>query len=480
MNWENDILDLPRLSLPPEILPMTCRDKQFRFGVNRFDAALRCVAALLSICATTIHADDAIIPSTVDLNGLESSVQVIVETAVEDIGRFDVTRNTMLRVGDENIASVSPSGLVEPKAEGTTRLTATIDGREVHTEIVVRDFDTPAVASFRNDVNPILTKAGCNSGGCHGKAGGKNGFQLSLFGFDIEADYKALTMDALSRRVNPVRPEHSLLLLKGSATVPHGGGAVIPEGSVGYRRLHRWIAEGAPLEPASAADVERIEVYPRERALSLLDDHRHLHQQLRVIAVSEDGSQRDVTALAAYESSAPNIMDVSSSGLVEAAGVPGESALLVRYLGHIAVSRISVPRPASDFVRPPENNFVDTHVWNKLQTMGIRPSNRCDDATILRRASLDVIGTLPTAEEARAFLADADPKKREKLVDRLLNRSEYARYWSLLWADIMRVDANALGANRAIAVSRWLREQFQQNRPYNEMLSKTYFLYHCN
>ena len=424
---------------------------------------------VLAMSTVAVANQVSLLPSAIVLVGPESSAQVVVDFDDPKYGTIDLTSRASFRVEDDSVAVVSATGLVEATGEGSTKLIAQVDGQQYQASITVREFARPAPISFHNDVNPVLTKAGCNSGSCHGKAEGKNGFRLSLFGFDVAADHEALTRQGRGRRINVAAAESSLLLRKASGMIPHGGGQAVAPGSFGYRRLLRWIQEGAQLNRDAAAPITHIEVIPLARTISAGLNQQDLAQQLRVIAFDADGNERDVTAESAYETNAPTIAEADPSGRVAVAGVPGEAAILVRYLGHIAVSRIQVPRETPDFIRPPANNFIDVLVWDKLQEMGIKPSDPCDDATFLRRASLDVIGTLPTADQARAFLNDSDPDKRAKLVDQLLDRPEYARYWSLLWSDILRVDANALGANRSVAMVRWLRQQFAQNRPYDAM-----------
>ncbi len=432
-------------------------------------------AAVLAavLCSSALADSITLLPKSIVLVGPESSAQAVVDAVDDGVdpirGAYDLTSRATFRVQDESIAVVSPTGLVEAAGEGTTTLIAEIDGHQYQAEIKVQQFNRPPPISYDNDVNPVLTKAGCNSGSCHGKAEGKNGFRLSLFGFDVQADHEALTSQGRGRRINVAVPEMSLILRKAAGTIPHGGGQAVPAHSFGYRRILRWIQEGARLDRDVALPITRIEVTPEIRTLSMHSGQNELTQQLRVVAYDDDGRGRDVTAESAYETNAPTIAEVDPWGRVLAPGVPGEAAILVRYMGRIAVSRIQVPRQTLDFVRPPENNFIDGLVWDKLQQMGIKASRLCDDATFLRRASLDLIGTLPTAEEARRFLDDSDPHKRAKLVDQLLDRPEYFRYWSLLWADIMRVDANALGADRSMAMVRWLRKQFAENRPFDAM-----------
>jgi hypothetical protein len=312
---------------------------------------------------------------------------------------------------------------------------------------------------------PILTKATCNTGGCHGKAEGQNGFKLSVFGFDPRADYEAIVQQSHGRRVFVASPEHSLLLRKATAAEPHGGGERIELGDLRYRRLQRWIAEGATYTTADSPDVVRIEVEPAEQVLLAGGS-----QQLRVWAIDAVGVRRCVTTEAEYESNAPNIAAVDGRGYAQASEIAGEAAVLARYLGHVTVCRITIPRPGVRFPRPPEVNFIDRLAWDKLQRLGIEPSPLCDDATFLRRSYLDVIGTLPTPAEARTFLADTAADKRARLVDALLERPEYADYWAMRFADLLRVDYTKITPQGAVAMTRWLRRQFAENRPYDAMV----------
>ncbi len=446
---------------------------------NASGQALRlCGVLFVSFCFVLLTAPQIVAqeiqlqPRSIVLVGPESSVQMIAEGPRGSGDVSDLTAKATFHVADRSVAVVSATGLVEAVGDGETELMVEVDGQTVAAEVQVQRFAQPPPVSFHNDVNPVLTKAGCNSGACHGKAEGKNGFRLSLFGFDVPADHAALTQQGRGRRINVALPETSLLLRKGSGAIPHGGGEAVAADSFGYRRLRRWIEEGARLERELAAPIDHVEVYPATRTIrtaTVSSDHRSATQQLRVIAWDIDGQSRDVTAEAAYETNAPTIAEVDASGRVQVSGVPGEAAVLVRYLGHIAVSRIQVPGQPIDFVRPPEHNFVDALVWNKLEAMGIAPSEPCDDATFLRRLFLDVLGTLPSTEEARTFLDDPQANKRNAMIERVLDQPEYAQYWALLWSDLMRVDANALGAESSVAMTRWLQTQFANNRPYDAM-----------
>ena len=271
-------------------------------------------------------------------------------------------------------------------------------------------------------------------------------------------------MEARGRRVFPSSPENSLVWRKATAQISHGGGKRLAVEGLDYRRLRRWITEGARFGP-EGQNIMDIEVEPTQLILGFRGS-----QQLRVTAVGPDGKRTCVTLEAQYESNAGSIAGIDERGWLQAADVPGEAAILVRYLGQMAICRVTIPRPGVTFTRPPETNFVDRLAWNHLARLGIPPSDLADDSTFLRRVYIDTIGTLPTAAEARAFLADNRADKRARLIDRLLERPEYADYWAMRWSDLLRVDRDAITPAGAVAISRWLRRQFAENRPYDEMV----------
>jgi len=332
-------------------------------------------------------------PERVRLRGPESAVQLLVLQSPQAEIPIDQTRLAVYASADDKIATVNKSGRVEPRGEGITQVTVRVGDQQATVEVEVAKFDHPEPLSLANDVIPVLTKAGCNSGGCHGKAEGQNGFKLSIFGFDADADFQAIVQEARGRRINLAAPAHSLLLQKASSQIPHGGGRALPAESFGYRRVLRWISEGARPAVDRSAQITRIEVQPREASLALSKTHGSeekatpgSNRQLRVIAFDAAGGSRDVTAEAAFETNAPTIAEVDERGHVQGSDVPGEAAILVRYMEQIAVVNIRTPRTDTTFVRPAEANFIDRLAWNKLQQMGIQPSALCDDATFLRRA----------------------------------------------------------------------------------------------
>ena len=405
-------------------------------------------------------------PSHVILERPDATQQIVIDREQEGGRRSDITRDVTFHVDPPHIAVVDDRGLVHPRANGEGTIVFQSNGVRESFPISVRRLQNPLPVSFRLEVIPILTKAGCNSGGCHGKAEGQNGFKLSIFGFDPRADHEALVMEGRGRRISPGTPSQSLLIQKASARTPHGGGEKIKPGSYRENRLLRWITEGARFDSSEVASTEvvGIEVEPQQQVLLGGET-----QQIRVTTIDAGGNRRCVTNESEYESNAPVIADVDPRGLIQGGRIPGEAAILVRHLGHVASCRVTLPRPEVTFPRPPENNFVDALVWDKLERLGIEPSGLCDDATFLRRVYLDTTGTLPTPQQARKFLSDPAGDKRATLIDELLNRSEHADFWTMKWLDILRADQLRISPQGAVAMQRWLRRVFSENRPFDEM-----------
>jgi len=321
--------------------------------------------------------------------------------------------------------------------------------------------------SFADDVLPTLTKAGCNMGACHAKAGGgQNGFQLSLLGFQPDEDFEHLTKEARGRRISTSAPEQSLLLLKATAAVPHGGGQRIAPGSAAYDLLVHWIGEGAPPGPSDRPALVALAVEPAACTLSPGGT-----QPLRVLARSADGGERDVTALALYETNDRARAEVDAAGIVKVGTIPGSSAIMVRFQGQVAVATFTVPRGADRPEMPPPRNFIDTLVFDRCRAVGVPLSPECDDATFLRRVSLDITGGVPTAEEAGAFLSDTSPDKRDKLVDRLLASPGYADWFANKWTALLknrRDDVSDTVSN--FAFHSWVRDGLLANKPYDRFV----------
>jgi hypothetical protein len=326
-----------------------------------------------------------------------------------------------------------------------------------------------ASASYRNDVLPLLSRAGCNAGACHGNASGKGGFRLSLRGDDPEFDLRALTREALGRRISTADPERSLVLLKPTGQVPHEGGIRFAADSSEARTLRSWIAAGARDDVDRAPRLRSIRVEPPARIIAAPAGT----ERLRVEAEFDNGSIRDVTGLACFDLSDPTLADVSRDGLVRAHR-PCELTIAIRYLRGRGTSRLTfvADRPGFEWRAPPERNEIDHHVFGKLRALKVDPSPPAADSIFLRRAFLDAIGRLPTPEEARSFLADRDPRKRDKLVAGLVDRPEFADVWALKWADVLRNEEKTMGPKGVWVFERWLRDQFAADVPLDEVVRR--------
>ena len=407
-------------------------------------------------------------PRSFTLHGKSARQRLLVTASVN--GRaVDRTRAAQFRSETPAVVQVSPAGIVTPTGDGTGIIIATVDGREARATVRVSAGARPLPVTFEKDVLPILARAGCNAGPCHGKARGQNGFQLSLLGFDPDFDFRAITQEARGRRIFPAAPEYSLLLRKASGQIAHGGGRRLLKGDGHYETLLRWLADGTPRTPAGTPTVQRISIEPAECILAPRGQ-----QQLIVTAHYSDGSARDVTHLAMFQSNESVIAAVTADGLIKAGPLPGEAAIMARFMEKFAVCNVTIPlpspAPAEIFAKLPRHNFIDGLVWDKLQKLGITPSGPCDDAKFHRRAYLDVIGRLPTPEETRAFLADTAPDKRVRLIDRLLERPEYADHWANKWADLLRPNPYRVGIKAVFNLDAWLRDAFRRNKPYNQFV----------
>jgi hypothetical protein len=335
----------------------------------------------------------------------------------------------------------------------------------------------PRPVDFDTQVVPIFTKHGCNAGGCHGKSGGQNGFRLSLLGFEPAEDHDHVVKEARGRRICVAAPEESLLLLKATGAMPHGGGRVFTRESPSYEVIARWIAEGArPGDPA-APRVERIEIRPPDLVMKPGET-----RTLEVVAHLSDGSTDDVTRLAQYESNAPELATVDESGLVAAVASAddhrrgGSVAVMARYQSKVAVFRASLPFDAPAEAMPTREAFVrtivDEHVLDGLAALRLPASPVCDDATFIRRVTLDIAGRLPTLDEAKAFLAETDSAKRDRLVDRLLAGSDYADHFAMKWSAILRNTRtnDDLHRHGSYVFHEWIRRQIDENVPYSEFV----------
>ncbi len=325
----------------------------------------------------------------------------------------------------------------------------------------------PKLVSFRNDVMAAISKAGCNLGTCHGNATGKGGFKLSLRGQDIDFDYNAFVLDAAGRRVNPFTPDNSLMLLKGSNKLAHEGGKRFDPQSWEYQTLRSWIAQGMPSPSGRDAQLKKLEVTPRDDTL----EESTNSVQLKVVATFSDGSTRDVSMCSVYEPLQVGMVNVSHDGLVQRQQF-GEATVLVRFLSQAVPVRLAFVRKPAGFVwsQPRSSNYIDVEVFSKLRDLHIQPSGMCDDRTFARRAWFDLLGIPPTADEAKAFLVATDPNKRARLIDTLLARPEFVDFWTMKWADVLKVESRTLDTIGMNAFHAWIRDAVRTNRPVDEFV----------
>ena len=409
-----------------------------------------------------------ITPAEVELRG-PRAIQQLVVTRLGGKHPAGVTGEVEFQSLTPSVVEVDAAGLVRPLADGMGQIAARLQGTEATVEVRVSRASAERPISFENDVLPVLTVHGCNAGACHGKQRGQNGFQLSLLGFDPDFDYAAIVLQSRGRRVFPAAPEESLLLEKPAARVPHGGGNRLDPQSTDYRTVRRWIAEGMPRRVAGESTLERIEIFPTSRIMA-----PDAPQQLIVTAFYADGTHRDVTRLSAYQSNENAIAEADAGGLIRTGPLPGEAAIMARYMGHIATCLVSIPHaeevPAKLYAELPRNNFIDEHVWRKLERLRITPSPPATEATVLRRLYLDVIGRLPTPDEARAFLDDTTTDKRARLIDALLARPEYADHWASQWIDLLRPNPYRVGIKAVLNYDAWIRDAFRRNEPYDQFV----------
>jgi len=321
--------------------------------------------------------------------------------------------------------------------------------------------------SFVGDVLPILSKAGCNSSGCHSAPDGQNGFRLSVFSFDPKSDFEAIVKQGHGRRVTPAAPELSLFLMKPTQEFPHEGGKRLERGSDSYETLKRWIAQGMAYQLPDEPSLMGIGLESPQRSAQ-----RGATGQLKVRASYSDGGTRDVTALADFKSSETAFVEVDGSGGFVVGQQFGEGIVVVRYMGEVAISTISVAPervlPAETYAELPRANLIDEHAIARWAQLGLLPSELCSDSEFIRRASLDLIGRLPAPARVREFLAEPSPDKREELVDELLSQPDWADRWALVWADLLRPNPDRVGVKSVYVLDQWLRESFRANKRYDQ------------
>lgn len=407
----------------------------------------------------------------ISLRGQDSAQQVLATAHEGGSLRHDVSREVRWTVNPPGLAKVDRQGRVTPLSDGEGTLTAALDDATASLPLRVESAGIPSPIHFANQIVPIFTKNGCNGGGCHGKSAGQNGFRLSLLGFEPEEDFEHLVKEARGRRLFPAAPERSLLLTKGAAILPHGGGQRLDPSSDDWNRLVRWIRQGMPRGAENAPRVARIEVFPTERTLPLSSE-----QQLVVTAHYTDGTLEDVTLGSLYEANDKDMASTGAQGRVKVFNQPGEFAVMVRYQGQVATFRGTVPLGIAVTKLPPVRNFVDQQVFRQLTEVGLPPSELCDDPTFLRRVTVDIAGRLPTPEERAAFIAAARTPEtraaaREAAIDRLLASPDYADYFANKWSALLRNKrADGRHARGNFAFHAWIRDHLDANKPYDQLV----------
>jgi len=391
---------------------------------------------------------------------------LIVSTKTKLGETVDLTTAAKYSSGNEQIARVTADGRIEPAADGETEVRITADGKTTSVKVIVDLPAAPQPHSFRNDVMPVLSKAGCNQGSCHGYSLGKNGFKLSLRGADPDADFLALTDEFYERRINRHTPPASLLLTKPLGDVPHKGGVRLDRGGEAYDLLLGWIAEGAQAEPADGPKFTSLRIYPEKVVM-----RPGKRQPLQVMARYDDGSERDVTRLSIFTPNAEQIAEVDEQGRVTALQL-GETAVSARFERTFVTAEFIVLEPSSQFTPAavPTENLIDRFVVQKLNALNITPSEPAADEQFLRRVHLDLIGIQPTPDELQAFLNDDDSQKRERTIDALMARPEFVDQWSLKWGDLLQNTRHRLSEPAVYAFREWIRSAVAANMPLDEFV----------
>jgi len=425
-------------------------------------AVLCCQFARASAGGQTLWVE----PPKIRLQGRDARQQLAVTLRSEDGSVRDVTAQCRYALDQSSVARIDADGVAQPQADGQAVLRIDFQGIWAEAPISVQRLDRCRQVGFGTDVVPLLSKSGCNMGACHGNFNGKGGFRLSLRGEDPSFDFQSLTREEFGSRVNLIAASESLIVRKPTGQTAHEGGIRFRHDSVEAGTLIDWIAAGARDDHARAPSVKSLRVFPSER----ISAPGAVDQQLVVTAEFNDGSARDVTRQAAFDSADPAKVEVSCSGYVHA-NRPCETTVAIRYMNGRAASRLAfLPnRPGFVWKGQPQTHPIDELAFSRLRALRTNPSPLAGDSVFLRRAYLDALGRLPLPDQTRAFLADNDPEKRAKLIDRLVTQPEFADYWALKWADLLRNEEKTMGPKGAWVFQRWLRDQIAAERPMDEV-----------
>ncbi|MAG93281.1 MAG: cell surface protein [Planctomycetaceae bacterium] len=434
------------------------------------------LAALLCLSLSVAHSADLkpasinVYPADVQLLTTRDRQSFIVQAVLPNGLTHDVTDQAKFTLANPALVRQEKTTLY-PAADGETVLKVEYAGFTVDVPIKVEQATAERPISFELDVMPVFMKTGCNTGSCHGAASGKDGYRMSLFGYDAPTDHYRLTREIPGRRINLSLPKESLLMEKGAGQVAHSGGKRLEPGGEHYNTLIRWLEAGALPDASAVPKVTLLELYPKGAVL----DGKGTTQRLSVRAQYEDGTSRDVTNLAYFSTSNDTAAGISQEGLVTAAA-RGEAFIMARFETHTVGSQFIVLPKGLQYEDPktPEFNYIDTLVHNKLRKLRIAPSDVCSDETFLRRATIDIIGKLPTVDEYHRFVKDTDPKKREKLVDDLIGRKEFVEIWVMKWAELLQIRTvnNQISYKAMLRYYNWLQAEIAGNTPMNVMVQK--------
>ncbi|HET6328390.1 MAG TPA: DUF1549 domain-containing protein [Planctomycetaceae bacterium] len=445
-----------------------------RLPLMAFAAVLTVALVPVWVCAAESAASPKpaeilVYPPDVQLTTARDRQSLIVQARYTDGITRDVTTDAKFTLVDSKLARFDKQTLY-PVADGSTKVDIEYAGLKVTLPVSVKSAKVTPAISFKLDVMPVFMKSGCNMGSCHGSARGKDGFRLSLFGFDPDGDYQRLTRELSGRRINLAIPEESLLIQKALGAVPHTGGKRFEAGCEMYQTLMTWLKAGAVPDPGEVPKVVALEIYPKGAVL----DGKGATQRLSVRAKYADGTDRDVTTLAYYMTNNDVSAAVAQEGVVTA-GARGEAFIMARFSTYTVGSQfIVLPKGLKfEFPKVIENNYIDTHVNAKLKKLRIQPSPVCGDEEFLRRVTVDVTGTLPTVDEYNRFMKDASPDKRKKVVDDLLTRKEFVEIWLMKWAELLQIRTNQnISTKSMLSYYTWLQNKIASNVPMDVMVQE--------
>ena len=409
-----------------------------------------------------------IFPSSVSLTSAVDRQTFVIQRIEPDGTTFDVTSQAVIALTDPAIAKLD-AGTILPVANGETKLTVTVGELTAEILVAVAAHDVYPPISFRNDIMPVFSRAGCNAGNCHGAARGKDGFRLSLYGFDPAGDFHRLTREMPGRRINLATPEECLLVNKATGSVTHTGGTLFERDSRLYEAVVQWLKDGAPIDPGEVPAVTSLDIFPKSAVLVGTE----AKQKLSVRAHYADGTDRDVTHLAYFMTSNDNSVAVDQSGNAIAKN-RGEAFIMARFDTHTEGIPVIVLPADDQFAWPSDitgNNYIDSLIHTKLKNLHIAPSGVCNDAEFIRRVSIDICGVVPTAAEVTEFVADPASDKRAKLVDQLLERKEFVDIWVMKWSELLQIRSTQIVSYKAtLLYYNWLQKQIQNNVPVDQMV----------